>query len=61
MSGFQKFLLALVAVGLTTLMLVFWGSIGSAMCAFCLIIMVAALLFRKFVLERDPDDFKFDE
>ena len=61
MSGFQKFLLALVAVGLTTLMLVSWGSIGSAMCAFCLIIMVAALLFRKFVLERDPDDFKFDE
>ena len=61
MGGFQKFLLALVALVLTTLMLVFWGSIGSAMCAFCLIIMVAALLFRRFVLERDPDDFKFDE
>lgn len=61
MSGFQKFLLVLVAIVLTTLTLVFWGSIGSAMCVFCLIIMVAALLFRKFVLERDPDDFKFDE
>lgn len=61
MGGFQKFLLAVLAIGLTTLTLVFWGSIGSAMCVFCLIIMVAALLFRKFVLERDPDDFKFDE
>ena len=61
MGGFQKFLLAVLAICLTTLTLVFWGSIGSAMCVFCLIIMVAALLFRKFVLERDPDDFKFDE
>ena len=61
MSGFQNFLLGLVASGLTTLTLVFWGSVGSAMCVFCLIMMVAALLFRKFVLERDPDDFKFDE
>ena len=61
MGGFQKFLLVLVAIGLTTLTLVFWGSVGSVMCVFCLIIMVSALLVRKFVLERDPDDFKFDE
>lgn len=61
MGGFQKFLLVLLAIGLTTLMLVFWGSIGSAMCAFCLILMVAALLYRRFVLERDPDDFRFEE
>lgn len=61
MGGFQIFLLVLLAIGLTTLMLVFWGSIGSAMCAFCLIIMVAALLYRRFVMERDPDDFRFEE
>ena len=61
MGGVQIFLLVLVAIALVTLMLVSWGSVGSAMCAFCLIIMVSALLFRKFVLERDPDDFKFDE
>ena len=61
MGGFQIFLLVLLAIGLTTLMLVFWGSIGSAMCAFCLILMVAALLYRRFVLERDPDDFRFEE
>ena len=61
MGGFQKFLLVLIAIGLITLTLVFWGSIGSAMCVCCLILMLAALLFRKFVLERDPDDFRFEE
>ena len=60
MGKLQIFLLVLLAIALTALMLIFWGSVGSAMCAFCLIIMVAALLFRIFVLERDPDDFKFD-
>ncbi len=60
MGSFQIFLVVLVAIGLTTLMLATWGRVGSAMCAFCLIIMVSALLYRKFVLERDEDDFKFD-
>lgn len=60
MGSFQIFLVVVVAIGLTTLMLATWGSVGSAMCAFCLIIMVSALLYRKFVLERDEDDFKFD-
>ena len=60
MGKFQIFLLVLLAIGITTLMLVTWGSIGSAMCAFLLIVMVAALLYRKFVLERDQDDFDWD-
>ena len=60
MSKLQIVLLVIVALGLLTLALTTWGSIGSVMCVFCLIIMVAALLFRKFVLDRDADDFKFD-
>ena len=60
MGKFQIFLLVLLAIGLTTLMLVFWGSVGSALCAFCLIIMVAALLYRKLVLNRDEDDFDWN-
>jgi len=56
----QIFLLVLLAIGLTTLMLVFWGSVGSALCAFCLIIMVAALLYRKLVLSRDEDMFDWE-
>ena len=60
MGKFQIFLLVLLAIGLTALMLVSWGSVGSAMCAFCLIIMVAALLYRKLVLNRDEDDFDWN-
>ena len=60
MGKFQIFLLVLLAVGITTLMLVTWGSIGSVLCAFLLVIMVAAVLYRKFVLERDEDMFDWD-
>ncbi len=54
------FLLVLLAIAITTLMLVTWGSVGSALCAFLLVIMVVALLYRKFVLERDEDTFDWD-
>ena len=60
MGKFRIFLLVLVAVAITTLMLVTWGSIGSALCAFLLVIMVAALLYRKFVLDRDEDTFDWE-
>lgn len=60
MGKLQIFLLVLLAIFLTTLMLMFWGSVGSALCAFCLIIMVAAVLYRKFVLERDEDMFDWE-
>ena len=56
----QIFLLVLLAIGITTLMLVTWGSVGSALCAFLLILMVAALLYRKLVLDRDQDDFDWE-
>lgn len=56
----QIFLLVLLAIGITTLMLVTWGSVGSALCAFLLVIMVAAVLYRKLVLERDEDMFDWD-
>ena len=60
MGKLQIFLLVVLAIILTTLTLVFWGSVGSAMCAFCLIIMVAAVLYRKLVLDRDEDMFDWD-
>ena len=56
----QIFLLVVLAIAITTLMLVTWGSIGSALCAFLLIIMVAAVLYRKFVLDRDEDTFDWN-
>ena len=60
MGKIQIFLLVLMAVAITTLMLVTWGSVGSILCAFLLITMVAALLLRKFVLERDEDTFDWE-
>ena len=60
MGKWQIFLLAVLAIAITALMLVTWGSVGSALCAFLLVIMVAAILYRKFVLERDEDTFDWD-
>ena len=60
MGNFRIFLLVLLAIAITTLMLVTWGSIGSALCAFLLVIMVAALLYRRFVLDRDEDTFDWE-
>ena len=60
MSKLQIILLALLALGLVALMLTTWGSLGSALCAFLLILMVAAVLYRKFVLDRDEDRFEWE-
>ena len=60
MGKLRIVLLVLLAIGITALMLVTWGSVGSALCAFLLILMVAALLYRKLVLERDQDDFDWE-
>ena len=60
MGKLRIVLLVLLAIGLTALMLVTWGSVGSALCAFLLIIMVAAVLYRKLVLDRDENMFDWD-
>ena len=56
----QIALIVTVALGLLALALTTWGSVGSVMCIFCLIMMVAVLLYRKFVLDRDTDDFEME-
>ena len=60
MGKIQIILLALLAVGITVLMVATWGSVGSILCAFLLIIMVAAVLYRKLILERDEDKFNWE-
>ena len=60
MGKLRIVLLVLLAIGITALMLVTWGSIGSALCAFLLLIMVAAVLYRKLVLDRDEDTFDWE-
>jgi len=60
MSKLQIILLTAITIALLVLVITTWGSVGSILCTFCLIIMGVALLYRKFVLERDEDDFKME-
>ena len=50
-----RWLLILLAVVMVVIMLAYWGSIGSAVMAFGLIELAAALLYKRF-LNRDRSD-----
>ena len=50
-----RWLLILLAVVMVVIMVAYWGSIGSAVMAFGLIELVAALLYKRF-LNRDRSD-----
>ena len=53
----RTILLILVALGLLVLAVCTWGSVGSAVCILCLITMGSALLFKRFLINRDNDQF----
>ena len=61
MSSWRKILLVILVAALVTVMALTWGSLGSAVMAFCLIMMVAALLFQKFLTNRDENDFQMED
>lgn len=48
---------ALTALGLAVLAIATWGSLGSGVCLFCLIMMGAALLYKRFLLHREDNPF----
>ena len=50
-----RWLLTLLAVVMVVIMIAYWGSIGSAVMAFGLIELAAALLYKRF-LNRDRSD-----
>ncbi len=56
--GFRRILLILAALGLLSLALCTWGSVGSAVCIYCLISMGAALLAKRFLMNREDDTFQ---
>ena len=53
----RTILLILVALGLLALAVCTWGSVGSAVCILCLISMGSALLFKRFLINRDSGKF----
>ena len=50
-------ILGLLAAGMLAVMVLTWGSIGSAVMAFALISMGSALLYRRFLDREDPDQW----
>lgn len=60
MKLWQKLLLAVTLVLLAAVIVLTWGSLGSAVLVFCLIMMGAALLYQHFVTNQDSDDFDYD-
>lgn len=58
MGTWQKVLLGLVAVALLAVIILTWGSIGSAALASCLLLMGASLLYQRYLNNRDPDDYQ---
>ena len=58
MSAVRRIVLIALALFLVTVMILTWGSLGSAVMALCLILMVSSLLFQKFLTNRDADDFQ---
>ena len=61
MDRIRSILLVVLALVLLTLMVLTWGSLGSAVMALCLILMAASLLFQKFLTNRDTSDFQMEE
>lgn len=53
----RTLLLVLVALGLLVLAVLTWGSVGSAVCVYGLITMGAAILFKRFLVNREEGLF----
>jgi hypothetical protein len=60
MSPWRRLLLWALAAALVILAGLTWGSVGSAVCFYCLISMSAALLVKRFLINRDDDKFDAD-
>ena len=61
MELIRKILLVILALVLVTVMILTWGSVGSAVMGLCLITLAASLLFQKFLTNRDTGDFQMEE
>lgn len=57
MSRLQKILLAALVIGLLAVIILTWGSVGSAILAFCLIMVAASLLYQHFLTNRDGESW----
>lgn len=61
MRNWRACLLVLVAVALIALIILTWGSLGSAVCLYCLITMGAAVLIKRFLINRNAEDYQMED
>jgi hypothetical protein len=55
-----KIILVLLALTLTVVAICTWGSLGSGICIFLLVELIAAMLFKTFVSHRKENDFDME-
>ena len=58
MDILRKAILIGLALVLAVVTVVTWGSLGSILTGFCLVMMVSALLVQRFLTNRDPENFQ---
>ena len=61
MGSTQKTLLTIVLVAVIALIILTWGSIGSAALTLGLLLAGIFLLLRKSIIDRDADDYWMEE
>ena len=61
MGNWRTVLLILLAAVLGIVAILTWGSLGSSICIYCLILLGAALLTQRFILYRDTDDYQMED
>ena len=57
MSPLRITILAVLALGMLVVAILTWGSIGSIVMIFCLILMGLSLLYQHFLINRDDEYF----
>ena len=59
--GIRRCFLAALALGMIVLAVLTWGSLGSGVLVFCMIMMGASVLYQHFLTNRDEDDFQTED
>lgn len=60
MSKLRYILLAVLLLGILSVIILTWGSIGSAVLTLALLLSAVFLLIKKIMENRDPDDFRWE-
>ena len=60
MEKWRGLVLLVIALSLVGVIILTWGSIGSAALTLCLLLMGASLLYQHFLINSEDNDFNMD-